>query len=150
MVKYWGRGLVMLFELFSKGSARFSYIFFSTPLFFALISIYDSTLAVYRILVLGSHEEVFDCLSSFKVNLHPIFFACFLYSFTEALMVWHYHEQVLFVGIVWAPLIVCSSVFCSVRILTFQFCSIYGPYGVFASSQCLEEMFFFFMQQCLI
>ena len=138
MVKYWGRGLLMFFEPFSKGSARFSYIFFSTPLFFALISVYDSTLAVDRIFVLGSHEEVFDCLSSFKVNLHPIFAACFLYSFTKALMVWHYHEQVLFVGVAWALLIVCSSVFCSVRVLTFQLCSVYGPDGVFTFSQCLE------------
>ena len=32
-----------------------------------LISVYDSTLAVDRIFVLGSHEEVLDCLSSFKV-----------------------------------------------------------------------------------
>ena len=138
MVKYWGRGLLMFFEPFSNGSARFSYIFFSTPLFFALISVYDSTLAVDRIFVLGSHEEVLDCLSSFKVNLYPIFAACFLYSFTKALMVWHYHEQVLFVGVTWALLIVCSSVFCSVRILTFQLCSVYGPDGVFTFPQCLE------------
>ena len=131
----------MLFEPFSKGSGRFSYMFFSTPLFFALISIYDSTLAVYRIFVLGSHKQVFDCLSSFKVNLHPIFAACFLYSFTEALMVWHYHEQVLIVGVTWALLIVCSSVFCSVRVLTFQLCSVYGPdgSGVIYRYQCKEH-----------
>ena len=103
-----------------------------------MISVYDSTLAVDRIFVLGSHEEVLDCLSSFKVNLYPIFAACFLYSFTKALMVWHYHEQVLFVGVTWALLIVCSSVFCSVRVLTFQLCSVYGPDGVFTFPQCLE------------
>ena len=112
MVKYWGRGLL---KPFSK--CQILLLFFSTPLFFALISVYDSTLAVDRIFVLGSHEEVFDCLSSFKVNLHPIFAACFLYSFTKALMVWHYHEQVLFVGVAWALL----------KGSDFQLCSVYGP-----------------------
>ena len=78
MVKYWGRGLLMLFEPFCKGSARFSNVFFSTPLFIALVSIYDSTLAVNRIIVLGSHKEAFDGLSSFEMYLYPIFASCFL------------------------------------------------------------------------
>ena len=78
MVKYWGRGLLMFCEPFSKGSARFSYVFFSTPLFIALISVYDSTFAGNRIIVLGSHKEAFDYLSSFEMYLYPIFAACFL------------------------------------------------------------------------
>ena len=68
----------MLFEPFCKASARFSNVFFSTPLFFALISVYDSTLTIDGIMVLGSHEEAFDGLSSFKMYLYPIFAACFL------------------------------------------------------------------------
>ena len=80
MVKYWGRGLLMLFEPFCQGSARFSNVFFSTPMFIALVSIYDSTLAVNGIIVLGSHREVFDGLSSFEMYMYPIFTACFLDS----------------------------------------------------------------------
>ena len=57
MVKYWGRGLLMLFEPFCKGSARFSNVFFSTPLFIALVSIYDPTLAVNGIIVISSDLE---------------------------------------------------------------------------------------------
>ena len=68
----------MLFEPFFKGSARFSNVFFSTPLFIALISIYDSTLGVNRIIVIGRHLEAFDGLSSFEMYLYPIFAACFL------------------------------------------------------------------------
>ena len=83
MVKYWGMGLLMLFEPFCKGSARFSNVFFSTPLFIALVSIYDSTLAVDGIFVLGSHKEAFDGLSSFKMYLYSIFATCFLDSLTD-------------------------------------------------------------------
>ena len=101
----------MLFEPFCKGSARFSNVFFSTPLFIALISVYDSTLAVNGIIVLGSHEEAFDGLSSFKMYLYPIFATCFLYSFTEALMVWNHHVHILIVITSWAFLVYCSSLF---------------------------------------
>ena len=80
VVKYWWRGLLMLFEPFCKGSARFSNVSFSTPLFIALISVYDSTLAVNGIIFLGNHEEAFDGLSSFKMYLYPIFATSFLYS----------------------------------------------------------------------
>ena len=128
----------MLFEPFCKASARFSNVFFSTPLFFALISVYDSTLTIDGIMVLGSHEEAFDGLSSFKMYLYPIFAACFFNFLTEALMIWNNHVQFLIVSVAWALLIVCSSLFCSVGILALQLCSIYGPNGVFTFSQCLE------------
>ena len=85
----------MLFEPLCKGSARFSNVFFSTPLFIALVSIYDSTLVVNRIIVLGSHKEAFDDLSSFEMYLYLIFATCFLDSLTEALMIWNHHIQVL-------------------------------------------------------
>ena len=76
VVKYWGRGLLMFLEPFSKGSARFSYVFFSTPLFIALISVYYSTFAGN---VHGSHKEAFDCSSSLEMHLYPIFAACFFW-----------------------------------------------------------------------
>ena len=128
----------MLFAPFCKGSARFSNVFFSTPMFFALIYVYDSTLAIHGFTLLGSHEEAFDGLSSMKMYLYPIFAACFLDLLTEALMIWNQHVQFLIVSVAWALLIVCSSVFCSVGALALQLCSMYGPNGVFTFSQCLE------------
>ena len=111
----------MLFEPFCKGSTRFSYVFFSTHLFFALISVNDSTLAVNGIIVLGSHEEAFDGLSSFKMYLYPILAACFFDSLTEALMIWNHHVQFLIVSVAWALLIVYSSLFCSAGFWLFSF-----------------------------
>ena len=67
---------------FCKISSRFSIVFFLTPMFTALVSVYDSTFVCDKIFVLGSHEEAFDGLSSFKVKLYPKFVACPLYSLT--------------------------------------------------------------------
>ena len=145
VVKYWGRGLLMLSEPFCKGSARFSNVFFSTPLFIALISIYDSILAVDRIIVLGSHKEAFNGLSSFEMYLYPIFAACFLDSLTEALMIWNHHVQVLivvFLGPFWLFVLLCFYWGSAL-----QLCSVYGPCGVFTFLKCLEQMLFFFMHK---
>ena len=71
MVKYRGGGLLVFLEPFCKSSSRLSNIFFLTPMFTALISVYDSTFVGNRIFVLWSHEEAFDGLPSFKVNLYP-------------------------------------------------------------------------------
>ena len=130
MVKYWRRGLLVLFELFCKGSARFSNVFFSTPFLIALVSIYDFTHPVNGIIVLRIHKEAFDGLASFKMYLYPIFAACFLDSLTEALMIRNQHIQVLIVVVSWA-LLIGSSVFVSVGFLALQFCSFYDPCGVF-------------------
>ena len=46
-------------------------------------------------------------------------------------MIWNHHIQVLIVVVSWAFLIVCSSLFVSVGVLALQFCSVYGPCGVF-------------------
>ena len=97
VIKYRGRGLLMFLEPFCKISGRFSNVFFITPMFTAFISIYDSTLVCDRILVLGSHKEASDGLSSFKEHLNPKFVAHSLYSLTKSLIVWDYHVQVCFV-----------------------------------------------------
>ena len=57
----------MFFEPFCKGSCRFSYIFFLTPIFTTFESVYDPTFVGNRIFVLGGHEEVFYGLTSFEV-----------------------------------------------------------------------------------
>ena len=75
MVKYRARGLLMFFEPFCKISSRFTNVFFFAPMLTAFESIYDSTFICYRIFVLGSHEEVSYCLTSFEEHLNPKFVA---------------------------------------------------------------------------
>ena len=75
MVKYRGRGLLVFLEPFCKISSRFTNVFFITPMLTAFVSIYDSTFVCYRILVIGSHEEVSDGLTSFEEHLNPKFVA---------------------------------------------------------------------------
>ena len=53
-------------------------------------------------------------------------------------MIWNHHVQVLIVSVSWALLFVYSSLFCSIGVLALQLCSVYGPYGVFTFSKCLE------------
>ena len=144
VVKYRGRGLLKFLEPFCKISGRFSNVFFITPMFTAFISINDSTFVCDRILVLGSHKEASDGLSSFKEHLNPKFVACPLYSLTKSLMVWDYHVQVCFV-VVLASL--GSSCFVLVWVLALHSCPFNGPCGVFASCESFEEVFFFFLQQ---
>ena len=144
VVKYRGRGLLMFLEPFCKISGRFSNVFFITPIFTVFISIYDSTFVCDRILVLGSHKEASDGLSSFKEHLNPKFVVCPLYSLTKSLMVWDYHVQVCFV-IVLASL--GSSCFVLVWVLALHSCPFNGPCELFASCESFEEVFFFFLQQ---
>ena len=107
-----GRGLLMFLEPFCKISGRFFHVFFITPMFTAFISIYDSTFVCDRILVLGSHKEASDGLSSFKEHLNPKFVACpLLFS----------HQVLDGMGL---P---CTSLFCC--------CS--GQFGFFLFCSCL-------------
>ena len=55
----------------------------------AFKSVDDSTSALDRILILRSHQEVFDCCTSFEVHLHPMVVTSFLETFTEPSMVWN-------------------------------------------------------------
>ena len=91
MVINWGRGLLVFLETLCKGSCRLSNILFLSLIFIAYVSIYDSTFVGNRILVLWSHQEAFDGLSSFEVNLYPKFLARFLYPLTDPLMIWDHH-----------------------------------------------------------
>ena len=98
MVKYGGWGLLMFLEPLSKGSGGFPYIFLITLHPVTLVPIDDSTLFHKRIFVLGSHQEAFDGITSFKVYLHSIFLASSFEAFTQPFIIWH-HYVVLF----WLP-----------------------------------------------
>ena len=103
MVKYWGRGLQMFLESLSKSSWGLTNIFLITLHPVTFISIYDSTPLLDRILIFGSHQEVFDGGSSFKVHLHPMTTAHLLEAFTEPSVIWNNY--------VWFLDVVSSSVF---------------------------------------
>ena len=75
-------GFLMFFVPFCKGSCRFSYIFFLTPIFTTFESVYDPTFVGNRIFVLGGHEEVFYGLISFEVYLYTIFLTSVLEPLT--------------------------------------------------------------------
>ena len=82
VVKYGGWGLLMFFEPFSKCSGGFPYILFITFHPVTFVSIDDSTLLHHRIFVLGSHQEAFDGIASFEVNLHSILSTYSFQTFT--------------------------------------------------------------------
>ena len=92
---YGGWGLLMYLEPLSKCSGRLSYIFFITLHSVTFISVDDPTFLHYRILVLWSHQEVFDGNASFKVDLYPIFVACSLQAFTQPFVVWYHYIRIL-------------------------------------------------------
>ena len=60
MVKYWEGDLEMFLEPLSKSSRGLSNVFLLTLHPVTFVSIYDSTSFLDRILVFGSHKEVFD------------------------------------------------------------------------------------------
>ena len=95
MVKYWGGGLEMFLEMFSKGPGWFTNVFIIALHPVTPISVDDSTSLFHRILVLGSHQEVFDGCTSFKIHLHPMVTAHFLKAFTEPSVVWNNNMRFL-------------------------------------------------------
>ena len=66
MVINGGRGFQMFSEPFSKSSWGCSNVFFITIHPVTLVSVDDSTLLLYRIFILGRHQEVLDSGTSFK------------------------------------------------------------------------------------
>ena len=54
----------------------------------ALVAVYYSTFAVLGVLVLGFHEDLFDCSIAFKVNLYTILTTCLFYTFGHSFCVW--------------------------------------------------------------
>ena len=88
MVKYWGGGLEVFLEPLSKSSWGLSNVFLITLHPVTFVSIYDSTSLLDRILIFGSHKEVFDGGTSFKVHLHPMITVHLLEAFTEPSVTW--------------------------------------------------------------
>ena len=52
-----------------------------------LITVDDPTFLHHRIYVPWGHQEVFNCCTSFKVDLYPIVTASLLYTFTQPLVI---------------------------------------------------------------
>ena len=171
MVMNWGGGLLMFFEPLCKGSCRFSNIFFLTPIFIAFVPVYDSTFVGKSILVLWSHQEAFDGLTSliagsigidvksaqqtgYNISLMVITSPSTTY-FLQVFFIlslspcWYgttiYKFLLLRVGLTSFAVVVsgCTSVW----VLAFQFCPIHGPCGVFAFFEGFAEMVFFLLQQ---
>ena len=95
----------MLLEPLSKCPGGFPYIFFITPHPMTFISVDDSTFLQYRIFVLWSHQEVFDGITSFKVDLHSMFVACSLDVFIQPFVIWQHYAWILVV-----LLIICIAI----------------------------------------
>ena len=131
MVKYWGKSLQMFSEPFSKSSQGLSNVLFITLHPVALVSIDDSTFLLYRIFIFGSHQEVFDSSTSFKVHLYPIFAANLLFTLTQPTVIRNHYVRLLVVVIA----VRVSSVVI-VIIKGWFLCSdsdpVQGPNGVFA------------------
>ena len=111
MVIYGSWGLLMFLEPLSKCSGGF-YIFFITIHPVTFISVDDSTFLQHRIFVLRSHQEVSHGITSFEVDLHPMFVACSFQAFTQPLVIWHHYVRVLV-----ALLVVCIVVIFSLWFL---------------------------------
>ena len=91
MVIYWGGGLQMFPEPFSKSSWWLPCIFIITVHPVALISVDDATLLCDGIFIFRSHQEDFDGITSFAIYPYPMFSAYILYVFTQPLYIWHHH-----------------------------------------------------------
>ena len=110
----------MFLEPLSKGSGGFPYIFLITLHPVTFVHIDDSTLFHKRIFVLGSHQEAFDGISSFKVYLHSIFLASSFEAFTQPFIIWH-HYVVLFLVASHAGLVFFVGFFGGADVLIFIF-----------------------------
>ena len=139
MVKYWGRDLQMFSEPFSKSSWGLSNVLFITLHPVTLISIDDSTFLLYRIFILGSHQEVFDSGASFKVHLYPIFAANLLNALTKPTIIRNHYAGLLIVVSVSSVVIVLVGGW----LLCFDSDLVEGLIGVFTFSKCTVEMIFF-------
>ena len=105
---------------------------YMTPLFFL-----DGILAFW------SHQEVLYGIASFKVDLHSMFTACFLNAFTDSFIIRNHHMWFLdaVARILGAPAILVGFGF------GFDFNPIQCPCRIFASCECLFQVFFLLLQQ---
>ena len=72
MVMNWWRGLLVFFISLPKGSSWLTNLFLITLHLIAPKTVYNPTSFQYWISVLGVHQEVLNCMSSFQVHLYTI------------------------------------------------------------------------------
>ena len=76
--KYWGWGLQMFFESFTKGSSWLSYVFFIKVKFPTTVAVNDTVLIGHSIFILWWHQDVLECWISLKYTTTPCFPQMFL------------------------------------------------------------------------
>ena len=142
-VIYRGGCLQVFFEPLSKCSWGLSNVFFITFHPVTFVSIYDSTFLLDGIVIFWSHQKVLDGIASFKVDLHSMFTACFLYAFTNSFIIWSHHMWFLDVvtRVLGASAVLVSCGF------SLDFNPVQHPCRIFASCECLFYMFFLLLQQ---
>ena len=142
MVIYWGGCLQMFFRPLSKCSWGLSNVFLIAFHPVTFVSMYDSTFLLDGILVFWSYQEVLDGIVSFKVDLHSMFIACFLYTFTDSFIVRNHHMWFLDVvaRILNAPAVLVGCGF------GFHFNLVHCPCRIFTSCECLFQIFFLLQQ----
>ena len=114
------------------------YIFIITLYPVAFVSVDDATLLCDGILIFGSHQEVFDGITSIAIYLYPMFSAYIFQAFTQPFDIWNHH-----IG----PLIARCSIGTEVsapivlvlirRYIDFHVHSVQSPYRVLFSSRTL-------------
>ena len=91
MVKHWGGCLLMFLEPLSKSSRGFTNIFLITVYPATLKPVDDPTLFEDWIFILGGHQEVFDGLTSFEINLYTMFVTGLLEALTHTFVIGYHH-----------------------------------------------------------
>ena len=130
---YIGEGAFRCSLNLSKCSWWLSNVFLITIHLVTFVSIYDSTFLLDGILIFWSHQEVLDGIASFKVNLHSMFTACFLYAFNDSFIIRNHH--VCFLDVV-TRVLAASAVLVSCG-FGFDFYPGQYPCRIFASCECL-------------
>ena len=104
-----------------------------------LVSIDDSTFLLYRFFIFGSHQEVFDGSTSFKVHLYPIFAANLLYALTQPTVIRNHYVRLLVV-VIGARISSVDIVILEGWFLCFDSDPVQGPSGVFDLTWLHVEM----------
>ena len=135
MVIYWGGCFYMFFKPLSKCSWGLSNVLLITFHPVTFVSIYDSTFLLDGILIFWSHQEVIYSVASFKVDLHSIFIACFLYALTDSFIIRNHHIWFLVVVVV-TRVIVASAILIDCGFV-FDLDPVEHPCRIFTSCECL-------------
>ena len=97
----------------------------------AFKSVDDSTSVLHGILILWSHQEVFDCFTSLEIDLHPMVVTNVLETFTEPFLVRN-NDVWFLVGVSPRVLWIAVIVIFVGRVPNFHFYPIEGPCWILA------------------